>query len=195
MHIPQKVLIGSQKLLKSKYVLGFNGVLSPTMTNGRLNIDRRFKLEIQNFNNHSKIFLYHQKSQRLIRSIKVDFRDRTIKSSHYLGYTKQDNDYVVYLRLFLEFEAIMTQSHYIMISLRTRKITRTTIFEEASTQDIPSLFNGTMSADQKVLFLWDHKNTIQMLEYNHDGEDIQLVDKFHVPYMCKYSFVTLSSQI
>lgn len=107
----------------------------------------------------------------MIRSIKVDFRNKKIKSSHYLGYLKKDDDFVILIRLFLEFEAIMTQSHYIMVSLKERSVKETTVFEEGSTQDIPALFNGNMSADRKHFYLWDHKNTIQMLSYNYTGCD------------------------
>lgn len=196
MHIPQKVIICSKKILKSTYVLGFHGFLPCSLENGRIDIDRKFKLEIQNFDGHSKIFLYRQRSQRLIRSILVDFKGKQVKSSHYLGYTNQGNDYIVFIRLFLEFQNIMTQSHYLMVSLLTRAITRTTIFEEGSTQDIPALFNGTMSADQKHLFVWDHKNTIQMIRYNYEGEDMEVVDSINVPQMCKLiNLLTYPSQI
>jgi hypothetical protein len=52
----------------------------------------------------------------------VSFGNKKVKSSHYLGFIQKGSDYIILLRLFIEFEAIMTQSHYIMVSLKSRSV-------------------------------------------------------------------------
>lgn len=193
LHIPHKIIIENSKLIKTKYIQGFNGVMTKEfLENANLTVDSKFRVEIKNHTHYSSILLFHQKSKRLFRSIRVDFKQKKIKSSNYLGYLVQEDDRVIIVRLFLEFEGVITRSHYIITSLRSRTVTETTIFDEASTQDIPCLFNGIMSPNHGCLYLWDHKNTIQELIYNYKGKDFFLADTFNVPGLCNFQIIIFS---
>jgi hypothetical protein len=80
--------------VRKNWVQGFHGILPKTITNAGLDIDNKFRVEIQNYQNFTKVFLRHQRSKRLIRSIKIKYGDKMVKSSHYLGFVKKEDDYI-----------------------------------------------------------------------------------------------------